>query len=280
MILNKILLHIILLLFAFSVSAQKEKKEAKSTVWKKEKELFDYQKDKNYKGPINWNTDSPSLIKKEAEENVDDFKYDPQEIRRNRERRKYSYNDGNGLDESEIERPILDQEPVRVDDSPKVSTPVISDSFLKIVLYILLFGAVLFIIYYLIKNKDNYKKDNTGDLVIEDLNPATISKTELELLLEKYMAEENYRECIRVYFTFILKEIIKNGWIKWKKEKTNFDYLLEMKSKSDPAHFEECVRIYDLIWYGEYEITKEIFHSLQPILLNYYQSLQHTKPGK
>lgn len=268
-----------LFLLTFSASAQEEKKDNKATVWKKEKDLFDYQKDKNYKGPLNWNTDSPSSIKKEAGEDFEDFKYDPQEIRRNRERREYSYDDGNGLDEPEIERPIQEQEsrqhePIRVDDRPKVKTPLLSDSFLKTLGYIFLFVLVIFVIYSLIKNRDGFKKESSGDVVIKDMNPATISKTELELLLEKYISEENYRECIRVYFTFILKEIIKNGWIKWKKEKTNFDYILEMKSKPDAASFEECVRIYDLVWYGEYEITKEVYESLQPTLLSYYQSLQ------
>lgn len=262
-------------MFTFSATAQEGKKDNKATVWKKEKDLLDYQKDKKYKGPLNWNSDSPSNIKKEAGADIDDFRYDPQEIRRNRERRAYGYDDGNGLDEPEIDRPIDNQNPIKVEEPPRIKTPLFSESFFKILLYILLFGAILFIIYYVIKNRDNYKKDTGGDVLIKDINPAKISKSELELLLEKYMAEENYRECIRIYFTFILKEIIKNGWIKWRKEKTNFDYILEMKSKPNASRFEECVRIYDLVWYGEYEITKEIFESLQPTLLSYYQSLQN-----
>lgn len=267
-------------MFTFSVTAQEGKKDNKVTVWKKEKDLLDYQKDKKYKGPLNWNTDSPSSIKKEAGADTDDFSYDPQEIKRNRERREYSYDDGNGLDEPEIERPVADQDPIKVDEPPKVKTPVFSDSFLKILGLIFLFVLVIFVIYSLIKNRDSFKKDSSNEVEIKDLNPATISKTELELLLEKYMTEENYRECIRVYFTFILKEIIKNGWIKWKKEKTNFDYILEMKSKPDAVRFEECVRIYDLVWYGEYEITKEVYESLQPTLLSYYQSLQKPTQSK
>lgn len=275
---NRFLLHIILLLFTFSISAQHSEKESKTTVWKKEKDLIKYTKDKKYKGPINWNSDTPSSFEKEVENNFDPGKYDPQEIRRNREKRIDGEENGDGLEEPDFERPYPDQNPVREEDSPKTRQPVFSNSSLKIIGFVFLFGLVIFIIYSLIKNRDTFKKEDKSDRSFRDLNPESIRKSELEELLEKYTNEENYRECIRIYFTFILKEIIRNGWIKWKKEKTNFDYILEMKKNPDSPRFEESVRIYDLVWYGEYKITKEIYLSLQPILLDYYQSLQ--KPGQ
>lgn len=278
---NKKLLHIILLLITCSVFGQTEKAHDKINVWKREKEKLDYTKNKNYKGPSNWNTDSPSSIQKEVESDYDQFKYDPQEIRRNRKSRKYRYEDRNGIEEPEIERPAPDEKSIESNNqSSSFNKTFISDGFLKILGFILLFILVIFIVYTLIKNRDSFKKDAKAESSLKDRNPESISKSELELLLEKYTDEENYRECIRIYFTFILKEIIKKGWINWKKEKTNFDYVLEMKDKPDSARFEESVKIYDLVWYGEYGITKEIYYSLQPILLSYYQSLQTPTKSK
>lgn len=279
---NKNLLHIIILLITCSVSGQSEKIQDKVNVWKQEKEKLDYTKDKNYKGPSNWNTDNPSSIQKEVESDYDQFKYDPQEIRRNRKSRKYRYEDRNGIEEPEIERPAPDERAIERNNQTSFSfdKTFISDGFLKILGFILLFGLVIFIAYTLIKNRDSFRKNAKAESSLKDMNPETISKSELELLLEKYTNEENYRECIRIYFTFILKEIIKKGWINWKKEKTNFDYILEMKGKSDSFRFEESVKIYDLVWYGEYGITREIYDSLQPILLSYYQSLQTSTKSK
>lgn len=275
-ILSKKLLHIILLLITFSASGQVEKSSGKVNVWKKEKEKLEYTKDKNYKGPSNWGTDNPSSMQREVDSDYDQFKYDPQEIRRNRESRKYRYEDGNGIDEPEIERPVSDERPIERNHQTYSSSnkTLISEGFLKTIGLILLFGLVIYIVYSLIKNRDSFKKEVKSEQVLKEMNPEIISKSELELLLEKYTNEENYRECVRIYFTFILKEIIRNGWINWKKEKTNFDYILEMKGKPNSERFEESVKIYDLVWYGEYGITKEVYHSLQPILLSYYQSLQ------
>lgn len=109
--------------------------------------------------------------------------------------------------------------------------------------------------------------------VENDWNPEVISKTELELRLEEAVEREDYRECVRIYFTFILKELIRKGWINWKKEKTNYHYVLEMHKRENAAHFNECVRIYDLVWYGDYNIDQDIFGLLQPSFENYYKSL-------
>ena len=48
---------------------------------------------------------------------------------------------------------------------------------------------------------------------------------------------------------------------------------MEMAGKPNQMVFMECVRIYDLVWYGEYEIDEEIFEMLRPTLQDYYKSL-------
>jgi hypothetical protein len=109
--------------------------------------------------------------------------------------------------------------------------------------------------------------------VENDWNPEVISKTELELRLEAAIADEDYRECVRIYFTFILKELIRKGWIRWKKEKTNHHYVLEMRGRPEFQGFTQSVRIYDLVWYGEYNIDEDIYGLLRPELEAYYKSM-------
>ena len=48
---------------------------------------------------------------------------------------------------------------------------------------------------------------------------------------------------------------------------------MEMAGKPNQLVFMECVRIYDLVWYGEYEIDQEIFEMLRPTLQDYYKTL-------
>ncbi len=289
-ILNKLFLYIVVIAFAFpSIAQEKKKGAASSELWKKERDYIRYEKGKNYKGPNDWYSESPGSMREENENynngNSSGYgiQYNPQQIKRNRQKKSTQYGKGGQSGDQaydpEIERP--DPEDIPDIDGPDVDidTPSISDTFWQILGYLLLFALIILIAYYIIKNRKPSERKVQVQPLENDWNPEVITKTELELLLEKAIENEDYRECVRIYFTFILKEVIKKGWIKWKQDKTNFDYIIEMKRRPESYRFEEAVRIYDLIWYGDYTIEKSVFESIQPTLLNYYQFLQSTPAG-
>lgn len=282
------ILHIVVLVVPFLVSAQ-GKKEA---TWKKEKDLLEYKKTDKYEGPEDWYGSSPADMKTEEDvnsnssnggsnQNYQGIQYTPQQIQKDRQKRNRGFNRGGGKGTVPYDPKVKDPDPIEIPDvdAPDVDlpdvdldAPTISPGFWKVLLFILIAATLLIVAYLIIKNK---KAPNTKVVidVEDDWNPEVISKTELELRLEAAMLDENYRECVRIYFTFILKELIRKSWISWKREKTNYHYVLEMHKRENASHFNECVRVYDIVWYGDYNIDKEIFELLQPTFENYYKSL-------
>lgn len=170
----------------------------------------------------------------------------------------------------------IEFESAEVDPNLRVKPPRISDSFFNSGIWkflLILIGAALvfFIAYYLIKN---YRPRNKKVPVLfspEELNPVEIPKSELEMRLEDAMRREDYRECVRIYFTFILKELIRLRLIRWKKDYTNRDYLHQVGIQA--GGFEESVRIYDLVWYGEYVLALKDYKGLEGTLKSYYEQL-------
>lgn len=290
LILSKLFLYIASLLFSLSLFGQTV--NDKEQVWKSEKDFLEYKKKNKYEGPDDWYGSYPADMEEEADDYVSTnsgnsskkLNYNPQQIQRDREKRNGGYTQGgNGGDllfDPEVERPdpieIPDIDPIDIDtpdiDLPDIDLPTIPESVWKVLLFILIFAVVFMIAYLIIKNKKPIDKKVIID-VDDEWNPEVITKTELELRLEAAINKEDYRECIRIYFTFILKELIRKSWIKWKKEKTNHHYVLEMSKQESALSFNECVRIYDLVWYGDYNIDNDIYELLKPTLENYYQSL-------
>lgn len=221
------------------------------------------------------------------------IRYKPQQVQRQRQKNFQGMNRGGGGGtlkyDPKVKRPKPSKTPKpklrpKSRSSSNSSSPFrssrstgggVTSSFWNVLLILLAVIAGVTILYFLLKNK---KPTDTKIVVdVEDeWNPEIVTKTELELKLEAAMAREDFRECVRIYFTFILKELIKKGWIRWKKEKTNHHYVIEMGGRDGSFGFMECVRIYDLVWYGDYEIDRDIFELLQPTLLNYYKSLDPT----
>ena len=143
-------------------------------------------------------------------------------------------------------------------------SPEGSMGVLQYVLFALLTVLLAFLIYQLFM-KTSF--DNKGAKVIDrfdELTPTEIPKSELELMLEKAIAKDDFRGAIRLYFIFIIKGLSEKEWIRWEKKKTNFSYLIEMRGKPQYDSFNTAVSIYELVWYGNYSVKKEDFISLEP----------------
>lgn len=135
----------------------------------------------------------------------------------------------------------------------------------KALLYIVLGGVLVALIYFLFVNsefKRNGKKYES--LNIDNLAPSDIPKTELERLLEEALSQKNYREAVRIYYLFILKGLSEKHWIHWEKQKTNLHYIAEMRSKKEVHAFHKVVTYFEFIWYGKREISETQFQLIQP----------------
>lgn len=277
---NKYFIFLILLL-TFESFSQKESPSLKNFQKK-----FSYQKSKNYKGPEDTYYETPADMSPQENNNNPNssgnngtINYSPQEIEKKRSKNHHSGKGGNKPDNPKMGKPEpIEFDPPEIDspdiDLPDIDTPSISLNFWKILLIIILAIGLIFLIYYLVKNYSPKNKKVIKPITPDDWNPDLITKSELELRLEEALKRNDFRECVRIYFTFILKEMIRLNLIKWKKDFTNYDYVLQVKSHKISPEFEESVRIYDLVWYGEYNIQKEEYTQLSIHLEQNYKQLE------
>lgn len=287
LILNRLFLHIFFVLYSSVLFAQDL--DPKTNTWKSEKDFLEYRKAEKYKGPDDWYGTYPANMNR-----IDDFglgsngtssgagvQYSPQQIQKDRQRR---LNTGEGKGELQLEPEVERPDPIELPefemDPPdfEINPPDIEMNppnlnwLWKLLLFLLISSAIIVVIYLILKNRSSANKK----LIVEvenDWNPEVVTIIELDQRLKEAMNKKDYRACVRIYFTFILKELMRKSWIKWKKEKTNHHYVMEMVGRPNHRMFVECVRIYDLVWYGDYQIDEEVFEMIQPILKEYYQLL-------
>ncbi|MCT4581840.1 MAG: hypothetical protein N4A35_10515 [Flavobacteriales bacterium] len=134
----------------------------------------------------------------------------------------------------------------------------------SVLLYTLLAVFLGFIIYILFINTTISDEGKSIKEVKLEKAPVEIAKSELELMLEKALANKDYRLAVRIYFIFVLKDLSEKKWITWKKEKTNISYLMEMRGKKQYELFNESVSIFELVWYGNYTITDKDYDAIEP----------------
>lgn len=124
------------------------------------------------------------------------------------------------------------------------------------------------------------QKENTGSIQqkLEDIEE-NLMESDLMRWLKKVVEDKDYRLALRIYYLIIIKELATKGLINWKKEKTNLDYLYEMRQHDTYNNFEEITGIYQLIWYGEKNMGDKYLVEMSHKFRSYYQSINQEGNG-
>ncbi len=93
-----------------------------------------------------------------------------------------------------------------------------------------------------------------------------IHETDLDRFLREAILAGNHALALRIYFLQIIKHLSEQGAITWSKEKTNRDYIREMRNHLHGSEFREVVRQYERIWYGNQMLSATEFEQLEPSL--------------
>ncbi len=86
----------------------------------------------------------------------------------------------------------------------------------------------------------------------EDLNTL-----DFEAQISDALANKNYALVIRLRYLNALHILAKADLVQVKSGKTNFDYLYELKSGAVKDNFSALARLFDYIWYGQFEANQK-----------------------
>ena len=127
---------------------------------------------------------------------------------------------------------------------------------------ILVAGFLLyFIIKFLINTKGSLffgKKNKKLEINEEELHE-NIHEINFPQSIAKFENNGDYRSAVRYQFLFILKKLSDKKLIIWNPEKTNKDYVAELKAAHLKNEFYNLSYIFDYVWYGEFSINEQSY---------------------
>lgn len=131
-----------------------------------------------------------------------------------------------------------------------------------LLLALLIFLLIKFFLKVNSRNIISGKQKAASVIITDDEN--IIKNEDIQELISKAIEQKNYRLAIRYYYLFVLKELSENHLIIWEPQKTNEDYIKELSADGIKRDFKTITRIYDYIWYGEFDIDEMKFETLKP----------------
>lgn len=129
-------------------------------------------------------------------------------------------------------------------------------------LAILIAGFVIYLVIRFLTRKNGNlffsKKNTTLDIDSDELHENIHEINFIERIAD-FELQKDYRSAVRYQFLSVLKKLNDQKILEWNPEKTNKDYISELKNPRMKEHFRELVYIFDYVWYGEFFIDEAAY---------------------
>ena len=147
--------------------------------------------------------------------------------------------------------------------------------FLKFIPYILI-AVLLFLLIKFFLNVNaralTYSKKNQTIVALSE-DEHIIKNEDIDQLIRQALKDKNYRLAIRYYYLLLLKSLGHKEYIVWELQKTNDDYINEIKAQDVKEHFSRITRLYDYIWYGGFNLDEADYEIAEATFLKLKKSL-------
>jgi hypothetical protein len=85
----------------------------------------------------------------------------------------------------------------------------------------------------------------------------------LETELEAAIRMRNYKLAVRIIYLDVLKDLNAKQMIHWQKNKTNMEYVSELKNDDLRPLFKKITNSFEYVWYGDFSIDESTFKLMQ-----------------
>jgi hypothetical protein len=154
---------------------------------------------------------------------------------------------------------------------PKMTLP----GFMKYIWILVVIAILLFVIYKFLPAWGEKNLKNKKDLIIDldGLDEEQIRSIQIGTPLEKALKAGDYRTAYRLRYLGVLKDLIERNLILYKKEKTNYEYLLQLSGLPVYEPFRLLTFSFDGIWYGDLQIDRQRYEALETHFINFNKAV-------
>lgn len=148
--------------------------------------------------------------------------------------------------------------------------------FLRIVPYILLALLVYILIRFFMNANASASENGTQHKAYVGLSEEEhiIKNEDIQVLIQKALDAKNYRLALRYSYLYMLQLMSEQEVIDWQLQKTNHDYENEIQKPDLKKAFSKITRLYDYVWYGDFDIDESQYRQAEIIFSKVQKTLK------
>lgn len=142
----------------------------------------------------------------------------------------------------------------------KTSTLLV-EIFLRIIAVVIVIAVIYMIVKAIMNNEGQWIFGRNSDkkIINYDEIEKNLHLVDFEKLIQNSLQSGEKRLVVRYYYLWLLKKMSAKQIIVWDVEKTNSDYIYEIKDPTQKDDFAYLSYLYNYIWYGEFDLDDVTF---------------------
>lgn len=145
----------------------------------------------------------------------------------------------------------------------------------EFVIYAVAIGLILYAIYKFsgMERRNLFRTGKSSAIVFSESNE-DIREMDLPTAIRQAEEEGNYRLALRLQYLNSLRKLSDRNLINYAINKTNHDYARELIGTPYSESFARVTLLYEFGWYGEFEVTREMYEKISGIFAEHFQLIQ------
>jgi hypothetical protein len=137
------------------------------------------------------------------------------------------------------------------------------NSAFGVIFWIIAIGLFGILIYKLFLSNSSFfartRKNSSSDITVE----ADGNTNDPDTLLRNAIRNGSYRLAVRYLYLQSLNRLSEKKFIENNSNKTNYEYLNEVRSHKFANEFAALTLQYEYVWYGEYPVDEKLFEQIR-----------------
>ena len=152
---------------------------------------------------------------------------------------------------------------------------IFNQPIVKIILWILAFFLIGFIIYKLFLGENFFKRSRSYNITDtqKEEEESISDPSAYDKLISQALMNKNYRLAVRYGFLQTLQMLSGSGLVQLSGDKTNYQYVNELRGKPYQNDFAALTLNYEYVWYGKFDISEDVYNRLRREYKSFHQKL-------
>jgi len=158
----------------------------------------------------------------------------------------------------------------------RTNEPVNVFPFIQVLLWTLLIGALLFVLYRVFLSDRGLFTSPLRNKKLQVEEEQLTDDAYLDQQLQLAIKEGNYRLAVRFLYLQSLNKLAARNWLQLSPDKTNYQYVRELAKPPLKPAFARITLHYEYAWYGDFIIQQNVFDPIKKEFEQFQQSIKQS----